>query len=61
MRKELKELLEKELVTGQEASQLLGLDDANLRQKVARKTLEAVKKGTVWLYDIEDLKPKVSV
>lgn len=58
MRKELKELLEQEVVTGQEASQLFGLNDANLRQRVARKTLEAVKKGDVWLYDKRDLEPK---
>ncbi len=57
MRKELKELLEKELVTGPEASRLFGMNEANLRQKVARKTLEAVKKGDVWLYDKEDLRP----
>ena len=50
------ELLEKQkMKTLKQAEQLTGIAPANLRQRIARKTLKATKKGRDWFISSKEL------
>lgn len=56
MRKEVRELLENEIVTTAEAALRTNIPEVTIRKRILSGTLEAVKKGKTWLVDITDLK-----
>jgi hypothetical protein len=49
MRKNIRKILESEIITAPETG------DLNIRAKIRDGKVEAVKKGTVWLIDRRDL------
>ncbi len=56
MRKHVKKMLEREVVTGQEIAKRLKVHPSAIRNRKFRGTLDGVKKGKTWLYDIDDFR-----
>lgn len=59
MRKSIKTLLQKEILTIAEYAKLRGVAPGTVKTEVVRGTLKGVKKGKTWLLDIQDLKDKL--
>lgn len=55
MRELLKDILEKELVTSEEAARIIDVEASTIRHLVRRGKIESVKRGGVRLFDIQDM------
>lgn len=60
MRPLIRNIIENEIVTSEEAAVLLDVSTSACRKMLERGKIEYVKKGTLRLIDIEDVKSKSS-
>jgi len=56
MRKSIKDLLQLQVLTSQEAAEMLGVHPSAIRAMVTHKKIDCVKKGKTSLIDREDIK-----